>query len=417
MAVSGGTDSLALVHLAHNVLSSRGGRVVALTVDHGLRAGSGAEAARVAEWMRDAGIPHAILCWGGAKPDGNLQAAARQARYALLDRWCAANGILHLLTAHHADDQRETQVLRLSRRAGTAGLAGMSAVEPLDHCQILRPLLPVPRAQLEASLTARGLTWIDDPSNMDRRFDRVRVRAGLPDARNPDGDDTLAAARILAETASARLLARVAAVSPFGAVRLDRRTLASTERPTTVHVLGAVLAALGGGAYPPRYDRLDAAVEAWLSGAATRARTLGGCRLLPEADGALTVVREAGRIDDAAVLAADGEILWDGRFRLRAGPEARGLSVARLTDAAWRSLRRTLPWIERFGLSRPVRTALPGIYRGERIVGLPSLGAWVDRPSGPEPGPVSAVFAPRRALTGAGFVAAAGLVCKGASVV
>jgi len=171
IAVSGGPDSLALLLLAHDAAP---GRIAAATVDHGLRPAAADEAAMVAAVAADLGIPHATL-----RPDapitGSLQAGARRTRYNLLETWRIGAGLDWLLTAHHADDQAETMLMRLNRGAGVGGLAGIRAV----NGRIVRPLLDWRRLELAAIVEAAGLVAIDDPSNRDARFDRARVRTAL----------------------------------------------------------------------------------------------------------------------------------------------------------------------------------------------------------------------------------------------
>jgi tRNA(Ile)-lysidine synthase len=174
VAVSGGPDSVALLLIAATGFP---GRVAALTVDHGLRAGAAAEAAAVARQCAAAGIPHAILAWLGDKPSANLQANARAARYRLMADWCVAHGFGILLTAHHADDQAETLLMRLARGSGNAGLAGIRARRELGQgVVLLRPLLGLRRADLAAIAAASGWDIADDPSNRDLRHDRTAAR-------------------------------------------------------------------------------------------------------------------------------------------------------------------------------------------------------------------------------------------------
>jgi len=176
VAVSGGRDSLALALLAHEWAEARDGKVVALIVDHGLRAEAAREAEATRELLTHRGIEAVILRWSGGKPVHGVQEAARVARYDLLFEACRQRGILHLLVAHHADDQAETVAMRAARGSGADGLAGMAALVEQRHARLLRPLLPVPRARLTATLEALGVAWIDDPSNIDPRFERVRLR-------------------------------------------------------------------------------------------------------------------------------------------------------------------------------------------------------------------------------------------------
>ena len=143
VAVSGGRDSLALALLAQEWAAARGGRIVGLIVDHALRPESAAEAAATASLLGRHGCEAEILRWSEAKPRAGLQEAARAARYRLLREACRRRGILHLLVAHHADDQAETVAMRAARQSGPDGLAGMSAAVELPEVRLLRPLLGV----------------------------------------------------------------------------------------------------------------------------------------------------------------------------------------------------------------------------------------------------------------------------------
>lgn len=179
VAVSGGPDSLALLLLAHAALP---GRVAAATVDHRLRAESAVEAAMVAAVCARLGVPHAVL--PVEVEQGNLQSQARAARYAALAAWMEREEIEALATAHHADDQAETLLLRLGRGSGVAGLSGVRArsLVPGTRLPLVRPLLGWRRAELAGIVAAAGLEAVDDPSNRDDRFDRARIRKVLAGA-------------------------------------------------------------------------------------------------------------------------------------------------------------------------------------------------------------------------------------------
>lgn len=179
LAVSGGPDSMALLLLAASALP---GRVEAATVDHRLRAASAAEAADVAHLCESLGVPHSTLAVEVAP--GNVQAEARRARYEALAQWIEARGLAALATAHHADDQAETLLLRLNRASGVAGLAGTRArgTVPGSNIALVRPLLGWRRAELAAIVEAAGITAAQDPSNNDDRFDRARLRKALANA-------------------------------------------------------------------------------------------------------------------------------------------------------------------------------------------------------------------------------------------
>lgn len=176
LAVSGGPDSLALLLLAAAALP---GQVEAATVDHRLRPASAAEAAAVAAACALLGVRHAILAVDVAP--GNIQSEAREARYAALGQWAAEHGLSALATAHHADDQAETLLLRLNRASGVAGLAGARARSqvPGAALPLLRPLLGWRKDELVGLVAAAGLQAATDPSNVDDRFDRARLRKAL----------------------------------------------------------------------------------------------------------------------------------------------------------------------------------------------------------------------------------------------
>ncbi|WP_375390778.1 tRNA lysidine(34) synthetase TilS [uncultured Sphingomonas sp.] len=174
LAVSGGPDSMAMLALTHAALP---GRIVAATVDHGLRGESAAEAEQVATACATLAVPHVTLRPDTPITGGNMHAAARVVRYALLGRWAVSIGAPALATAHHADDQAETFLMRAVRGAGPAGLAGIRARrDTADGPIIVRPLLGWRRTELADVAAAAGLPVIADPSNDDQRFERARVR-------------------------------------------------------------------------------------------------------------------------------------------------------------------------------------------------------------------------------------------------
>jgi tRNA(Ile)-lysidine synthase len=187
IAVSGGPDSLALLLLA---AAARPGRVEAATVDHGLREGSRAEAAAVAQLCTSLGVPHEILDAGWKeRPTTAIQERARSERYRLLGFWAEERGLAALVTAHHADDQAETLLMRLARGAGVRGLAGMRrrSLVPGTALPLLRPLLDWRRSELAAVCAEAQVDPASDPSNHDERFERVRVRRALADSDWLDG--------------------------------------------------------------------------------------------------------------------------------------------------------------------------------------------------------------------------------------
>ena len=292
LAVSGGGDSVALMHLAADWLNSRKRPLecgAVLIVDHGLRSGSGKDAAVAAAWAREAGFSAQVLKWRGAKPRSDLEKAARDARYRLLGEWCRANGVTKLLLAHTLDDQAETFLLRLGRGSGVDGLSAMRERSPFPlsgyGIESLRPLLAIRREELRRELVERGVPWIEDPMNGDQRFARVRIRkvlpvlesAGVSSARMAEAARHLARAREALDTATARFLDHHAHFTPEGVALIDGGALALEPREIGLRALSALLLRVSGRIYRPRFERLERLFEAL--GNSNVAHTLSGCRV------------------------------------------------------------------------------------------------------------------------------------------
>ena len=358
VGVSGGSDSLALVLLADRWARVRGGSVLALTVDHGLRPGSAAEARHVAALMAGRGIAHQVLTVRIDRRTG-LQAAARQQRYAALDAASTAAGILHLLIGHTADDQHETMVLRSDRGSGPDGLAGMARIVERQGVRVLRPLLDHPRAATAATCRAADVPWIDDPTNADPRYARVRLRLSGRTGRIVAG--TSAAARTARAARVADRLARHVALAPEGYALADLAALVATDDALAEGAVAALLRTLGGLCYPPRRDRLRRLIDS-LRAEPPRTATLGGCLLRRRPDGRYRLCREPGAIADRPTLAAGQTLLWDGRF-LVTGPEGPAAEVAPL-GFGW--CRGSAPGAE-------IVAGLPALWQGTRLIAASTL--------------------------------------------
>jgi tRNA(Ile)-lysidine synthase len=184
LAVSGGPDSTALLLLAARWRTAlkRGPKLVAVTVDHGLRKEAATEALAVKRLARSLKVEHRTLRWRGRKPSTGLQQAARHERYRLLAEAARKSGARHVLTAHTLDDQAETVLMRLARGSGVSGLGAMTRLSPVPGSHdiaLVRPMLELRKAQLVATLCKAGVTFADDPSNRDPRFTRARLRAAM----------------------------------------------------------------------------------------------------------------------------------------------------------------------------------------------------------------------------------------------
>ncbi len=378
VALSGGADSLALLVLMQRWAARRDGDVTALIVDHGLRPESADEAAGVARQATQLGAEAAILRWEGEKPGSAIQAGARAARYRLLQQACRARGLIYLALAHHADDQAETFLLRLDAGSSPSGLAGMSGMVALADALVLRPLLGVPKQRLQGVLCARGLGWVEDPSNRDRRYRRTALRRLAP-ILAADGLDlpalgeatgALGAARRAFEAIQLDWLARHSSWRPAGYAVLERSSLLAVPPLLGRALLGQVLRAVGGRDHVPAQQRSGRLLTHLKREGA--AATLGGCRIISSKDRILVVREERG--PPSVALRAGKPLLWDGRFRARVGSAAPGdLRLEPLTRQGWQQIHREVVAVD---LPGPVLWSLPCVRDAAGLRALPLLDWW-----------------------------------------
>jgi tRNA(Ile)-lysidine synthase len=224
LAVSGGPDSIALMWLAARWRRAlaRGPRLIAVTVDHGLRSEAAREARDVKRLARSLDLPHRTLRWTGAKPKTGLPAAARAARYRLLARAARAHGATHIFTAHTRDDQAETLLMRVLRGSGIAGLAAMARESERDGLRLSRPFLSVSKSQLIATLKRAKVGFADDPTNRDISLTRPRLRLLMP-ALAAEGGDARNLARLASRLARANAAVEVLADGAEGYLALMAR--------------------------------------------------------------------------------------------------------------------------------------------------------------------------------------------------
>lgn len=369
VAVSGGGDSTALLRLLADIAQRDGTKLFAATVDHGLRPESGDEAALVAALAQGWNIPHTTLRWQGWDGTGNLQDRARRARYGLLVNWAKDNGLTAIALGHTADDQAETVLMRLSRVAGVSGLSAMAAVRSQDGIDLLRPMLSITRAQLRSFLAAQDIGWIEDPSNHDPRFDRIRTRNALSQL-DQIGITAETLSRVADNLAQAReALARYAQDSARRVAQVQDGKLCITSDALLVlpveiqrRITVAAVGWIAGAGYPPRQNAVDQALNAIATG---RTATIGGCLLVP-AGKKTWFCRELRAVADQI---AQPGVVWDDRW-IVSGPlgtraEIRALGedgIAQVDN--WRDL----------GKPRAALLSTPAVWSGQSLVAAPLAG-------------------------------------------
>jgi tRNA(Ile)-lysidine synthase len=310
LAVSGGPDSTALLVLAARWAKrlKRAPKLIAVTVDHGLRPQAAKEADAVKRLARSLGVPHRTLRWPGSKPRTGVPEAARIARYQLLGQAASRAGFAHILTAHTLDDQAETVLFRMARGSGLLGLAGMAHATPLPTGGqganfLVRPLLPVAKVRLIATLKAARIAYSEDPTNHDPQFTRARLRTLMP-ALAREGLDARGLARLAVRVRraqatiefavdAARAALAPAPWRPRGPVAFETARFADLPAEVALRLLGAAIAHAGNeGAV--ELAKLEALYEALRQARAGLRRTLAGA-LITLGNDRLTVERAPPR--------------------------------------------------------------------------------------------------------------------------
>ena len=369
VAVSGGSDSLALLLLLKDWADKSGRSLRAVTVDHGLRAEAADEAAFVGQVCAGLGIPHRTLRWDGPDPTGNLSDQARRARYALMDHWAKGQGIAQIALGHTADDQAETLLMRLGRGAGVDGLATMAAHRQIGQTEFLRPLLTLRRETLRDLLRQRDQTWIDDPTNMDPDYDRVRIRQMIPDLAGigltVDALTTTAANLAQARDALVHYAVQEAAQiidqDAAGDILINQAAWCALPDEIARRLMVASLAHVAGPGYPPRRRALDQLIENLRMG---QPMTLAGC-IAQVAKDHIRMTRELAAV--AAPVPPDQ--LWDTRWQVT-GRFPQSAQIAALSE---KGLRACPDW-RNAGLPRTSLLATPAVWQGDRLISAPVTG-------------------------------------------
>lgn len=381
VAISGGSDSTALLHLAQNWAKRFNCRVHAVTVDHGLRPGAAQEAQQVRDHCQRIAVEHDILTWSGWDRTGNLQSEARDARYRLMEDWAQTVGINLILVGHTSDDQAETVLMALARGSGVDGLAGMKSWR---GGVFYRPLLNVSRDALRKVLTDQEIDWIDDPSNEDPRFDRVKARQmmgqlaklGLSKGRLLQTSAHMSRAQVTLGHSAFRFardeISFDGADLIFPSHRFDPRSSDTDGR-----VLAAAIQWFSGQSYRPRFAALCEVAEKVRAG---ERRTFGGVILNLEGH-SVRLARERQATESPRV-SEGGElrVRWDHRWQvsrhgqgLLAGMKKREMPPGVVIGSLGERISEVKHW-KASGLPRASLMATPAIFDGDRLIAAPVAG-------------------------------------------
>ncbi|MEZ0225281.1 MAG: tRNA lysidine(34) synthetase TilS [Alphaproteobacteria bacterium] len=387
VAVSGGGDSLALTLLMSQWMEKRGGEMLALTVDHGLRPDSAAEAAALHALLEKRGIRHETLQWTGDKPHTHIQERARDARYALLLGACRRNGFGALAVAHNLEDQVETFWMRLSKGSGLDGLAAMAPSRVVDGIRLVRPVLSFSRAALREVCRDFGVEWAEDPSNGNEQFLRVKLRQveellaaeGMTPQRLSQTLQKLEEARDALQVWADEAAGKITSFHPAGFTAVNTGAWRLLPADIQRRVLSSALLAVAPQDYAPGFEQLEQTRHELL-GDKFSGRTLGGCEIFPGKPGEAFICREVATAAGPSPL--ENGMLWDGRFRVSGYRVESGLHVGILGEDGLAQFRKknapdTPPFARLESLPYKVRKTIPALWKNKNLMAVPYLN-WAD---------------------------------------
>ncbi len=357
VAVSGGGDSLALLHLLAETCQSHALTLKVVTVDHGLRDESRVEAEWVGKASHQLGLPHKILSWTPIKT-GNLQNLARRARYQMMADWAKSEAIRLVALGHTKNDQAETVMMNLARGSGIDGLSAMT--ETIERYDIvwIRPFLHHSRSELRGFLNQRGIKWIDDPSNDDDQFDRIKARRliertsaiGLGIDQLSATASRLQSSRVVLETAADKAANECASCGEFGEIIFTKKFW-HLPIDLQLRISADALRAVSGNEYRPRRASLMAALDT----IKTNKVTLSGCVIEPDLDGGFCILRELA----ACGAPVPTTRVWDGRWRLVKTDATEDLRIAALGQSSKRPA---------------VLASTPALWKAQELWASPFIG-------------------------------------------
>jgi tRNA(Ile)-lysidine synthase len=369
LAVSGGGDSMALLHLMNAWAAENKCTLHVATVNHGLRPEAKAETQMVQRACKRMGIGCTTLVWSDWDGGGNLQDAARQARIELINAWAKENAISAIATGHTADDQAETFLMRLARGSGVDGLSGMATLRVRDGMTWFRPLLTFRRAELRQLLKSKRVKWVDDPSNDDDSYDRIKMRKaqsalddlGLTVDRLVETTARMSTARRALERLTKEHAAAVVTPTQYGTVKIDIHAFNGLPLELRYRLFAHALKWVSGSIYRPRFDAL---LESAAKLTNAKDHTLLGCHIITDGTQG-EVCREVSMIESSDKF----DTPFDSRWNLSTDGSTDGLMIAPLGETGlpqcdgWREL----------GASRVSLLGTPAIWNENTLICAPMV--------------------------------------------
>lgn len=390
IATSGGADSLGLILLADEWSRSKkspsGTSIVGLTVDHGLRPNSTSEARLVQEWLKKRDIQHHILTWEGTKPTSKIQNSAREARYDLLSQWCLKNNVLHLLTGHHATDQLETFLMRLSKGSGLKGLTGIQKEVFMPFGRLIRPFLEENPLTIKLALNRFGQDHIEDPSNQNIQFERTRWRKVLPLLEEQSLTTTalnktlnkLQSEQNVLEKEVTKALIKCFTVEMCGLIRIDKKIFTKIPRQIGHKLLEKGILSVSGHDYGPKKESLQNLYDGLIMGKKIPL-TLSGCRIMCRKK-EIIIGREYEALKNTATTLHNNlNCKWDNKFQVRVKKAqiTENLIIRALGPEGLKQLREKNIPIKYKDIPQPLLLTLPSVWKNNEIISIPHL-TWKD---------------------------------------
>ena len=321
IGVSGGGDSMALLLLSAEWAHNNNRSLKVVTIDHGLRPGSPSECTYVKNISDKLAIEHTTLKWL-EKPSGNLQNSARGARHKLFSDWTKIKKVSVVLLGHTLDDNAETIISRLIRGSGIDGLTGISKNKTINSLTLFRPLITITREDLRRYLQEKEISWIDEPSNYDERFDRVKIRNLLPQLSGVG----LTANKLVAlsghmERAKEALNYEVFSFAKqnvqqtiWGDLEINLDAFIKTSKEYQFRLLAVALRWISGKFYRPRFNSLERLLALLTTGSRLQGMSLMGCII--KCDGEMIKISREFSAIPPPFLAVKPKFVWEKKWQL-----------------------------------------------------------------------------------------------------